>query len=209
MVDLLERHLTRTRWFARRVRGREISFLLEGEEERDRAFAAVATIFDETPAVERRALADEVFGPEEVARAIDKLCIRWDQVEAMAAHSLVTIGAHTVSHPVLKNLPLEAARTEMLESRRRIEARIGRPVTHFAYPYGAPLQVGEREFALARECGFATAVTTRLANVSPANAAHLECLPRIYGQSLREMELGMSGVVSALRDPGKRVVTTG
>lgn len=180
---------------------------LEGQEERDRAFDAMGAIFAEAPSARHRALAEEMFGPEEVARTIEAVCIRWDQVEVMARHPLVTIGAHTVSHPVLNALPADDAWTEMSESRRRIEARLGRPVKHFAYPYGSRLQVGAREFALARECGFATAVTTRLANVRPEHAAHLECLPRIYGESLRDLEIGMSGVVSAIRYRARRVVT--
>ena len=40
-------------------------------------------------------------------------------------------------------------------------ARIGRPVRHFAYPYGKATDAGSREFALAKECGFETAVTFR------------------------------------------------
>ncbi|MFT3768676.1 MAG: polysaccharide deacetylase family protein [Minicystis sp.] len=152
-------------------------------------------------------MAEEAFGEGEVARAVEELWIRWDQVEEMAVHPLVTIGAHTVTHPILRDLPREAARVEMVESRRRLEARLGQPVHHFAYPHGSPAQVGEREYALARECGFTTAVTTRLANVMPGSADHLECLPRIYGESLRELELGLSGVVSAFRYRGRRVVT--
>jgi len=42
-----------------------------------------------------------------------------------------------------------------------IEAALGRPVLHLAYPYGDRLAAGPREFALAKAAGFKTAVTTR------------------------------------------------
>ncbi len=95
----------------------------------------------------------------------------------------------------------------MFESRSRIEARIGRPVRHFAYPYGFRALVGAREFALARECGFDTAVTTRTANLFPQSADSLECLPRVRGKSLAQIEVSMAGLPAALRYPGRRVVT--
>jgi peptidoglycan/xylan/chitin deacetylase (PgdA/CDA1 family) len=204
---LLERLLTQKPRLALETGGRELSYRLETQKQRDGAFDEVAAVFDKTPPSSRRALAERVFGKQQVARSIEDLCIRWDQVAEMAAHPLVTIGAHTVSHPVLKLLPREEACREMVESRRRIEAALGQPVRHFAYPYGWRTQVGAREYALAKECGFETAVTTRVANVFHDNAGALECLPRIYGRSLRQIELLMTGAVAAFRHRGLRVIT--
>lgn len=46
------------------------------------------------------------------------------------------IGAHTMTHPRLSQLPLDRARAEIVDSRRRLEDLFGRPVRHFCYPYG-------------------------------------------------------------------------
>ncbi len=73
----------------------------------------------------------------------------------------MTIGAHSLNHPRLRLLPEDAARHEMAESKARLEAEFGKPVTHFAYPVGDPTSAGRREFRLAQDIGFATAVTTR------------------------------------------------
>jgi hypothetical protein len=47
------------------------------------------------------------------------------------------------------------------KSVRRLEDELGRSCRHFSYPYGCEVSAGEREFAICREFGFATAVTTR------------------------------------------------
>jgi hypothetical protein len=67
----------------------------------------------------------------------------------------------------------------MADSKTIIEQRLGRAVRHLAYPVGDPTSAGVREFRLAGEAGFATAVTTRPGHVFPAHAAHLHALPRV------------------------------
>jgi peptidoglycan/xylan/chitin deacetylase (PgdA/CDA1 family) len=204
---LLERVLTQGPRVALQHRGQVWCYRLERLEERDLAFAELARLFMKSPTSDHRALADSLFGPDAVARAMAELYLSWDQVAAMARHPLVTIGAHTVSHRPLAALPLDEARREVVESRRRIEARTGRPVRHFAYPYGQPTQAGPREFALVRECGFDTAVTTRHGNVFPAHAASLACLPRLPCEAQEDAELLMSGVRAAFLYRGRRVIT--
>ena len=105
--------------------------------------------------------------------------MQWDEVCQMARDPLVTIGAHTLSHPVLCSLSPEQVSTEMRDSRDRLEARIGTPVTHFCYPFGSRNEVGVREFELARMLGFKTATTTRWGNIFRAHRQHLYSLPRV------------------------------
>ena len=56
---------------------------------------------------------------------------------ALATGGLVEIGAHTATHPVLSMLTLKEQETEIRRSKQRLEEMLGRPVTSFAYPYGA------------------------------------------------------------------------
>ena len=59
------------------------------------------------------------------------------QIERMQESGLVEFGSHTMSHKNLAAIPIEEARWEMRESKKRLEEMLGRPVTAFAYPYGS------------------------------------------------------------------------
>lgn len=69
----------------------------------------------------------------------------------------MTIGAHTRTHPVLSLCTDEEARREIQEGKREIESALEKPIWAFAYPFGNPATMGDREFRLAREAGFSCA----------------------------------------------------
>ncbi|HEY8708836.1 MAG TPA: polysaccharide deacetylase family protein [Burkholderiaceae bacterium] len=90
----------------------------------------------------------------------DNLMMRSEQVAALRRAGM-QIGAHTVTHPILATLSPGAARDEIVNGKRRLEAIIDEPVSLFAYPNGRP----DRDYtaqtvALVREAGFDAAVTT-------------------------------------------------
>jgi peptidoglycan/xylan/chitin deacetylase (PgdA/CDA1 family) len=140
---------------------------------------------------------------------VDTLCMDWPEIRALAAHPLATVGAHTVSHKMLAKWPESVAREEMRQSRKRIEEEIGLPVRHLAYPVGDPTSASPREFALARELGFASAVTTRPGMVFPAHRDHLTALPRVSvngnWQNAGYFEVLLTGVPFALWNRGRRL----
>jgi len=69
----------------------------------------------------------------------------------------MSIGAHTLTHPILSLCSDEEVRREIRESKINIERALGRPAWAFAYPFGNPSTLGDRELRLAREAGFACA----------------------------------------------------
>jgi peptidoglycan/xylan/chitin deacetylase (PgdA/CDA1 family) len=73
------------------------------------------------------------------------------------AESGMSIGAHTISHPVLSLCSDEESRHEIQTSKANIERVLGRTVWAFAYPYGDFSTMGEREVRLAKESGFSCA----------------------------------------------------
>ena len=103
----------------------------------------------------------------------------WDEIRQLAADPLVTIGAHTRRHYALAKLTLAEAQAEIEESVRRIERETGKPCRHFSYPYGDEGSAGPREFAIAKELGLKTAVTTRKGLIHPRHAHELTALPRV------------------------------
>jgi peptidoglycan/xylan/chitin deacetylase (PgdA/CDA1 family) len=111
-------------------------------------------------------------------------------IQQMHASGLVEFGAHTVSHANLRALEVEEARREMAASRRDLEEVFGQPIRHFAYPYGKPHAAGPREFALCRELGFTTGVTTRMDNLFSRDREHLHSLPRLsFRGEYQDMDL--------------------
>jgi peptidoglycan/xylan/chitin deacetylase (PgdA/CDA1 family) len=147
-------------------------------------------------------------GLDEKAMA-QSVAATWPQLQKASAHPLVTLGAHTLTHPPLSALPDAAARAEIAESKNRIEAETGRAVQHFAYPFGDRGSAGPRDFALAREIGFATAVTTRRGPLFAEHAEHLHALPRVSlngnFQAMRYVDLFLSGAPFALFNRARKL----
>lgn len=140
---------------------------------------------------------------------VERLCLDWSEIRALDGLELCTIAAHSITHPLLSRCSEGAAGTEMSGSKRRLEEMLGHPSHHFAYPVGDPQAAGIREFALAREAGFATAVTTRPGVLFPEHAAHPWALPRLsvngLHQSIREFEALLSGAAFHLFNRGRRI----
>jgi len=139
----------------------------------------------------------------------DELCMTWDELAALAADPLVTIGAHTVNHVILKKVPDNVVAAEMRMSAAAIEAALGVRPHHFAYPVGDASSAGPREFAMAASLGFKTGVTTRPGVLFPDHRDYLTALPRIsvngQFQRLRYLRVLLSGTATALWTGLRRV----
>ena len=113
----------------------------------------------------------------------DGLCVdlmmNWTEIRQLAADPLVTFGGHTRRHYALAKLTLAEAQAEIEMSVRRIERETGKPCRHFSYPYGDVTSAGPREFALVKELGLKTGVTTRKGLIHPRHAQGLTALPRV------------------------------
>jgi len=97
----------------------------------------------------------------------DDLMLTSGQVRALVEAGM-EIGAHTVTHPILANLPEDAARREIVEGRRQLEAITGRPVTLFAFPNGKPgRDYTSAHVAIVRDAGFKAAFSTAWGAASP------------------------------------------
>lgn len=79
----------------------------------------------------------------------------WDEVRALDAAG-IEVGAHTVNHAVLSNLPLSEVHRELAGCRDQIAEHLGKAPRHFAYPNGYYTPAVQREVETA---GFEAAVT--------------------------------------------------
>lgn len=91
---------------------------------------------------------------------------------------LVEIGAHSVTHPVLSQLPVAQQREEIMRSKAYLEKHLGSPVRSFAYPYGGPPTYSEETVSMLQEAGFESACSTSHGRVR--SGADPFRLPRSY-----------------------------
>jgi peptidoglycan/xylan/chitin deacetylase (PgdA/CDA1 family) len=138
-----------------------------------------------------------------------EFCMDWSELAQFARDPLVTIGAHTDTHIMLAKASPEAARADITRGVEELRAKLGVRPAHFSFPVGDPTSAGPRDFRLAAELGFRTAVTTRPGVLFAEHAAHLTALPRISVngefQRLRYLDVLLSGVPTALMNRFRRV----
>ncbi len=74
-------------------------------------------------------------GISEVGRKTHRaMCI--SQLKKLASHPLVTIGAHTLSHPKLSKLTYFEQKNEIYNSKKNIEKILNTEIKVFSYPFG-------------------------------------------------------------------------
>jgi peptidoglycan/xylan/chitin deacetylase (PgdA/CDA1 family) len=84
------------------------------------------------------------------------------------------VGSHSLSHQRLHELPQDAARYEIAESRAALRNMLGVPIEHFAYPFG---RFTADIVELVRQAGYSSAMTL-LPGAARASDDRLR-LPRI------------------------------
>ena len=97
--------------------------------------------------------------------------LTWRQVLDLQRQG-IEFGSHTVTHPILVDLPLPEVEAQLRSSKSAIEDRLGTAVDSFSFPYAYPQE--DRKFTgtftkLLRDCGYRHAVTTVIGSVSPTD----------------------------------------
>jgi len=193
--------------------GKDYSWSWTAPEDRQHVFDEIAGLIRTQGAAERDELINLIgtaSGFDPLARTRE-LMMSWEDLRQLSSHWHVTIGAHSIGHHVLARLNEADLARELRDSRTMLEARLGKRVQHFAYPFGGRDAASAREFAAAMEADYITAVTTRCANLFKDHAWHLHALPRLGIDGnyppLHLLERLESGLVPARGNNWQRVVT--
>jgi peptidoglycan/xylan/chitin deacetylase (PgdA/CDA1 family) len=112
----------------------------------------------------------------------------------------MTIGAHTVSHPVLSQMAPELAFAEIAESRSLLESALQKNLWAFAYPFGDARSVTPQVLTFPQRAGFAAAFMNFGGGLGTALPPF--ALPRIHVTSettLSELDAYVSGFYARLR----------
>ena len=128
--------------------------------QRVEAGTQIVSILRNTPVLERRRICAAL--EQQASLPADKLegrMLSWKQIHEMRCAG-ISLGSHTLSHPVLSQLAVEDIDRELGESKRVLEARLGEPVLDFAFPFGKPEDYGPIAYAAVKRFGYRSAVTT-------------------------------------------------
>jgi len=98
----------------------------------------------------------EICGLEVPKYLGSRMILSWDEVKEMSENG-IDFGAHSLTHPILTNMPPDAARHEIASSKLEIQSRIGKNADFFCYPNGV---YSADVSNIVKESGFAGAVTT-------------------------------------------------
>jgi peptidoglycan/xylan/chitin deacetylase (PgdA/CDA1 family) len=115
----------------------------------------------------------------------EELCLSWDMIQEMANSNYCTIAAHTMNHKTLNRLTDTDLEYEILGGRKALEEKTGKRVRHFAYPFGTYNEIGGRETAFLKKCGFDTACYSFGGDVTRKNINNSCELPRVFLGELR------------------------
>jgi peptidoglycan/xylan/chitin deacetylase (PgdA/CDA1 family) len=106
------------------------------------------------------------------------LMMTWDDARTLVKSGHI-VGSHTMTHPNVAQVSADDARTELRDSKLKLETELGEPSKHFSYPHPAlNPHWNETTLKITEELGYTTAVTTTSAAVC-ANARPL-AIPRTY-----------------------------
>jgi peptidoglycan/xylan/chitin deacetylase (PgdA/CDA1 family) len=105
------------------------------------------------PIYEREKLLDEIriwANAEQFASSTHRSLSK-DEMLELESGGLIKVGAHTVTHPFLAQLPIAEQGVEIQQSKDDLEEILGHPVTSFSYPNGSYTR---ETISLVREVGF-------------------------------------------------------
>lgn len=183
--------------------GAEIRGELRSREQRRATWWEAVKRLSQVPAETRRAFV------EDAGRQLDVVLTNGDQrrfglmtlpeLRTLAAAGM-TIGAHTMTHPMLSQMPTDLARAEIVECRATLAGALGKEVWAFAYPFGDAASVTPQVLAMPKEAGYDAAFLNFGGGLSMELPPY--ALPRLHvtaGMSLSEFEAHVSGFYSRLQ----------
>lgn len=147
--------------------------------QKDEAYNELGTLLRMSDQHSVQEMAKSIMDQNEIKwwNAPGKVIASWDELQSAAAHPLISIGAHSMTHRNLRLLDDATVSDELTDSREAIEQRLGVEVRHFAYPFGGSNAVGTRVLRIGAKSGFQTLATTDPRNLRAGDDVY--SLPRI------------------------------
>ena len=185
-------------------------YLIENDVAKEQAYLALNHLFKRLSSL-RQAKLLEILRPQcPVTFEQGNLLLTWSELQKLSEHPLITLGCHTVRHPILSNETESDVYSEIANSRDILSAKIQHPVEMLAYPVGGVGEAGQREFDIAAKTGLKAAFTTRTGHIFKEHQAYPHCLPRLtmdYFDTLDGFKWKLSGFAALIKNGGERFIT--
>jgi peptidoglycan/xylan/chitin deacetylase (PgdA/CDA1 family) len=125
---------------------------------------------------------------------ISKLYLTWEHINEMRKNNM-EIGAHTLSHPNLKQLDDTQLSNELVESKQKIENEIKSEVNLFAYTYGHEEHFDKRIRSAVKNAGFICGCTTVYGSTNEKNDLYqLKRIPIFHYNNMNVFKAKLSGI---------------
>jgi len=141
-------------------------YTLESAFDRRRASLMITEKLKHFPEERKNGLIErlaDICGVDIPADLGNQLMLSWEEAEEMSQHG-AQFGAHSVTHPILTNLPLKQAKWEMFQSKEDVEKKLRKRVDFFSYPDGC---FNSDIVEMASQNGFVAAVASDLSWITP------------------------------------------
>ena len=102
------------------------------------------------------------------------------QIKELDRDPLCTIGAHTLTHPMLRRV--SNSKEELTKAKHILEERLGHSVDYMAYPYGRQSSVSRRIMREARDAGYLCAFGTIQSPITDTSSNNFYYIPRIVNE---------------------------
>lgn len=135
-------------------------FSLANRDCREKTLIKLHHYLKKVPDIVRQSVIDYILEAHNNSYANQRIMLSWDEILEMQQSDLVIIGSHTLTHPILTQVPRATAFWEIGESKRLLESKIGRTVDFFAYPNGGWEDFDHEIVAMVKESGYRAACTT-------------------------------------------------
>jgi len=124
-----------------------------------RAFQKLKNLLKTLPEENRRRLFEKMKALLNTPDTNPNRILSSEQIQIMARAG-ITFGAHTVNHPILTRIPLDEAKWEIEESKKRLEEILEKEVSGFCYPNGGADDFNEEVEGVVRRAGYSYACST-------------------------------------------------
>lgn len=136
-----------------------VSYQIDSADSRRSSIAALTEQIKYQPVATRRTSITQLLEQTGQPKMVHQF-VNADQLRQMHQAGM-TIGAHTVNHPILALENPEQARLEIAQSKTELEQIIGAPIEFFAYPNGKyQTDFTDAHIEMVRELGFSAAFST-------------------------------------------------